>query len=89
MESRQHMIRVYADFNEGTPEDQFWILHYDGEILEKQLGKLGLRAGDQVILYQDENDFEVSATLKFGFIQPVGREVLYAIPDWKTIVRKT
>jgi hypothetical protein len=40
--------------------------------------------GSRVILYQDEDDFEVEAELRYGFIPELQREGWLAKPDWST-----
>lgn len=82
------MIRVFTDFNAMTPDEVCWNLIYEEVELEKQLGKLHLSAGDKVTLYQDEDDFDVAATLDYRHVEALAREALVAIPDWRTINRK-
>ena len=83
------MIKVYADFNDRTPEGGCWILQHEGTDIEAKAPSLGLSPGDHVVLYQDEDDFEVTATLDFKFVSPIGRVTWVAFPDWSTIDRKT
>lgn len=82
------MIKVYADFNTAVEHGGYPILYYEHEPLEACAGDLGLNVGDKVILYQDEDDFEVVATLDFRFDRYLGREAWPATPDWSTLVRK-
>ena len=82
------MIKLYADFNDRTPDGGYWILQYQGVDLESKAADLHLSPGDRVLLYQDEDDFEVTASLDFRFVDAVGREVWIAFPDWNTITRK-
>lgn len=58
------MLRVYCDFNDSTEDGRYWILLYDGKPLGDQAAQLGLKEGDRVLLYQEE-DFEIEATLLF------------------------
>ncbi len=81
------MLRVYADFNSRTSAGECWILTYAGENLDEQVKKLQLAKGDRILLYQDENDFEVIATLDFKYISLLLREAWVAAPDWTTLVR--
>lgn len=60
------MLRVYCDFNDSTEDGRCWILWHDGKPLGEQAAQLGLKEGDRVLLYQDEGDFEVEATLLFN-----------------------
>ncbi len=43
-----------------------------------------LNPGQRVILFQDEDDFEVEATVRFEFVYELGRESWVATPDWPT-----
>jgi hypothetical protein len=82
------MIRVYCDFNDPTEDDLYWLLYIDMKPLEDLAESLGLREGDRVILFQDEDDFEVEATLHFGQTSRyfIG-EKLCARPGWSTLKR--
>jgi hypothetical protein len=81
------MIRVYADFNAMTSDDCCWLLrHGDGD-LTSQLENLGLRAGSHVLLYQDENDFEVVGVLEYRFVPEFASDIWLAKPDWSTLRR--
>jgi hypothetical protein len=82
------MIKLYADFNDRTSDGGYWILQYEGTDIEAKAADLGLSLGDRVLLYQDEDDFEVTATLEFRFVDAIGRETWVAFPDWSTIDRK-
>ena len=82
------MIKVYADFNDKTADEGYWILQHDGTDLAVKVSQLGLSIGDQILLYQDEDDFEVVATLDFGFVDSIGRDGWIAYPDWTTICRR-
>jgi hypothetical protein len=82
------MIKVYADFNDKTPDEGYWILQHDGIDLAAKVSQLGLAIGDQVLLYQDEDDFEVVATLDFRFVDSIGRGSWVAFPDWTTVCRR-
>ena len=78
------MLRVYSDFNARTAEGACWFLLYNHVSLEEQIQKLGLVKGSKVILFQDEDDFEVTATLDYRHEDILGRETWLAIPDWST-----
>jgi hypothetical protein len=82
------MLKVFTDFNARTKDGLCWILKYNEDDLSSQVSQLNLKPGDKVILYQDEGDFEVVATLDFRWVDFLGREAWVAIPDWITIVRK-
>jgi hypothetical protein len=82
------MIKVFTDFNARTPDNICWNLNYQGNDLSEQASDLRLKRGDKVILYQDENDFEVMGTLDFRYISLLARETWIAVPDWSTLVRK-
>jgi hypothetical protein len=81
------MVRIYADFNDKTPDGGYWILQHEGVDLSLRVQSLGLSGGDHVLLYQDDGDFEVSAALAFTFVDAVGREAWVAYPDWATLKR--
>ena len=82
------MLRVYCDFNDSTEDDLYWILWYEKKPLQDQIEALGLKDGDRVILYQDEDDFDVQANLVFNKTHPffLG-ERLCAKADFKTLRR--
>jgi hypothetical protein len=75
---------MYTDFNEYM-DGMCFILHYQGKPLQEQMAELGLTVGDEVVLYQDEDDFEVTATLDFSYVNRLGRHVWVARPHWPTI----
>lgn len=82
------MTKVYCDFNDFTADDLYWLLYVDDVPLSDVAEKLGLREGDRVVLFQDEGDFEVEATLHFGRTDPLFLgERLCARPDWRTLKR--
>ena len=64
------MLKIYSDFNERTVEGENLILYYRDKPLAEQIEALGLKKGDKVILYQDEDDFEVIATLDQSTLIP-------------------
>jgi hypothetical protein len=78
------MLKVYTDFNEMTRDELCWVLWYEDRPLSDQIEELGLGRGSKLTLYQD---FEVTATLDFRFVDALERETWVAIPDWSTIVR--
>jgi hypothetical protein len=82
------MIRVYADFNDRTPEGGYWILQHDGTDIDAKASELGLSVGDHILLYQDDDDFEVVATLDFRFVDAIGHQSWVAYPDWSTVNRE-
>jgi hypothetical protein len=81
-------IRIYTDFNAQTPDGLCWLLLYNDEDLGSQVEKLGLGKQSKVVLYQDEDDFEVMVTLDFQYNDFLKREAWIATPDWATLVRK-
>lgn len=83
------MIRIYADFNDKTEDGGYWILEANGVALEDMAERVGLSSGDHILLYQDDDDFEVEATLLFKFVAPMGHEGWVAYPDWNTLTRKS
>ena len=82
------MLRVFTDFNATTNDDLCWLLIFREKHLAEQIDQLKLRRGERIILFQDDDDFEVVATLDVRFVEILGRETWVAIPDWGTIVRK-
>lgn len=86
-ENRRNMVRVFADFNARTSDGACVILNYGGRALETQMSDLGLSEGSKVLLYQDEGDFHVIATLGYVFVDALQRNALVARPDWSTITR--
>ncbi len=79
------MLRVYTDFNEETAGGLCWLLLHRGSDLTTDL----VKPGDRVVLFQDEDDFEVEAVIDILFVDMLEREALVAIPDWDTLVRLT
>jgi hypothetical protein len=75
--------RLYCDFNDGCDAYGYWLLIKDGIRIGPSLEAHGLQEGDRVVLYQDEDDFEVEATLRWG---GTGHDDVcwVAIPDWDT-----
>ena len=82
------MIRVFTDFNARTPSGICWNPVYLGLDLNDQISSLELLKGNKIILYQDADDFEVTATLDFGYVDILARDFWFATPDWSTLVRK-
>jgi hypothetical protein len=80
------MLRIYADFNSGTKADEFFILRHD-RVDGPELATETVKNGDRVILFQDEDDFEVEAVIFYRFIETLEKEAWVAVPDWKTVVR--
>jgi hypothetical protein len=56
--------------------------------IEEKITEIGLSNGDHVVLYQDDDDFEVVATLHHKFVDAIGRKGWVAYPDWATLFRK-
>lgn len=81
------MLRIYTDFNASTADDLCWLLKYRRADLADQIAALGLSKGDNIILYQDEDDFEVTAMLDYRYVDALAREAWVAVPDWDTLVR--
>ncbi len=82
------MLKVFTDFNARTSDGVCWSLKYDDADLEKKADDLKLVVGDKVLLFQDENDFEVTAVLDYRHVDILKRKAWVAIPDWSTLVRK-
>ncbi len=82
------MVKLFTDFNARTSDDVCWNLKYEGTDLGGKIGELKLNVGDEVLLFQDENDFEVTAVLDYRYVDILKRTVWVAIPDWSTLVRK-
>jgi hypothetical protein len=81
--TKSPLVRLYCDFNDGDEESGYWILYHDGRPLEEGADKLGLGEGSPVLLYQDEDDFEVPATIRRGrAFFGTGDESWLAFPDW-------
>lgn len=82
------MLKVLTDFNARTNEGLCFILKYRDRDLESQIEELRLSKGDKIILFPDEDDFEVTATLDKQYVDLLAQEAWVAIPDWSTLVRK-
>ena len=81
------MYKIFTDFNARTPDGVCWILYYGDESIDQLISSLKLKTGDTIILYQDEDDFEVEAMIDFRFVPILSREAWVAVPDWSTLVR--
>jgi hypothetical protein len=76
------MLRLFTDFNARTKAGECWnLVHHGVDIGDTQLVK---NPGDRVILYQDEDDFEVEATIEFRFVDELKQSRWVAKPDWAT-----
>jgi hypothetical protein len=53
---------------------------YEGASVDDKI----LRPGEIVILFQDNDDFEVQAEVNFVFVSELERDIWVAIPDWST-----
>jgi hypothetical protein len=82
------MLKIFTDFNASTNGDVCWLLKYRESDLAQQIDELKLGRGDRIILFQDDDDFEVVATLDIRYVDVLGQEAWVAIPDWRTLVRK-
>jgi hypothetical protein len=74
------MLRLFADFNDRTQDGKCWNLMYEGASVDDKI----LRPGEIVILFQDNDDFEVQAEVNFVFVSELERDIWVAIPDWST-----
>ncbi len=74
------MLRLFTDFNARTVGGACWNLVHAGVDADAAI----LRRGDRVILFQDEDDFEVEAVVDFRFVNELKRESWIATPDWST-----
>ena len=83
------MLKVFTDFNAVTSDDVCWNLKYEDIDLEKRIDDLKLKVGDKVQLFQDEDDFEVTAALEYRYVDVLGRKAWVAVPDWSTLVRRS
>jgi hypothetical protein len=82
------MLRVCADFNDRAEDGSCWNLWFQHSRLGEQINQLDLGVGQKILLYQDEDDFEVVATLDYKYVQYIGRNEWVAQPDWSTLFRK-
>jgi hypothetical protein len=79
------VIRLYADFNARTPEGECHIMLHEGMHLDQAAERLQLKAGNRVLLYQDDDDFEVEAILDYRYVPYLLGDAWLAIPDWTTM----
>jgi enoyl-CoA hydratase len=77
--------RVYCDFNDGSEENGYWILFFEGRPLDQCMAEGRLTDGERIILYQDPGDLEIAAVLKWGKTD-WGDERWVAIADWSTVM---
>jgi hypothetical protein len=78
--------RLYADFNERDGSGRCVVLRHNDVDINVSQNRAGLKGGDRVELFQDEEDFTVQAVLEEEFDQS-GNSFLVARPLWETIVR--
>ena len=82
------MLKVWCDFNTRDIQSEgYWAVFYNKLPLTEQINALDLKIGEDVILDQDEDDFEVTARLDRQFVWGTGKEELVALPDWETLIR--
>jgi hypothetical protein len=74
------MLRLFTDFNARTVGGACWNLVHEGVDADSAI----LKRGDRVILFHDEDDFEVEAVVDFRFVDELKRENWIATPDWST-----
>jgi hypothetical protein len=67
-------MRLWTDFNAMSAENQCWILLSD-PVAGQEVDHDTLREGARVVLTQDEGDFEVEATLRYGFVAALCKRV--------------
>jgi hypothetical protein len=65
------MLRVETSFQDTPGDDFYFVLHYRGRPLREQLDELGLKNGDKVILWEEDCDLELVATLLFDYQHPM------------------
>lgn len=82
------MLKICTDFNAVGANNGYWILRYEDCDLEDCAEELKLKVGQKVILYAAGENFEVVATLDFGYDPIVGRDVWTAVADMSTLVDK-
>jgi hypothetical protein len=76
------MLKYFTDFNARTKSGECWNLVHDGvDITDAAVAK---KAGDRILLYQDDDDFEVEATLDYRFVDELKQCQWVALPDWST-----
>ena len=74
------MRKLFTDFNARTKAGDCWNLVDEGTDVQDG----SITRGERVILYQDEDDFEVEATIDFRFIDELNHYGWVATPDWAT-----
>ena len=58
---------------------------HEGVHLDEAAERLQLKAGDRILLYQDDDDFEVEATLDHRHFSCLLGAAWIAVPDWTTL----
>ena len=81
------MIRVTTDFQAIDSKGSLFILRVNNEDFDNKAVSLGVKIGDKVILDAHE-DFEITGTLDFRFVDPLAKKSRVADPDWSTRVDK-
>jgi len=76
------LIRVQVDFNElnALVDDLTDVVYFSDHAHSNFLAQVS--EGQRVLLYQDEDDFEVEGVV--GRLRIRGRDLWYARPDWAT-----
>jgi hypothetical protein len=90
--ARDHVFGCLVDRGDGIQDrglsgGGYWILQHDGSDLAAKMPELGLSVGDNILLYQDDDDFEVIAALDYKFVDSIGSLGWVAYPDWSTLRR--
>jgi hypothetical protein len=79
------MLRVYCDFNDCTTDERYWILWYGGRPLQDQVDQLGLKDHTRVLLYQDDDDFEVEGIFLLNQTDIYTNKGIVCVrPEWTT-----
>jgi hypothetical protein len=66
------MLRVQTSFQDTPGDDYYFVLSHAGRPLSEQLGELGLKDGDAVLLWEpDCGGYTVEAVLLFDFKHPM------------------
>lgn len=65
------MLRVETSFQDTPGDGLYFVLLYKGRKLCEQIAELGLIDGDKVILWEEDCDLEIEATLLFDYQHPM------------------
>lgn len=82
------MKRVNVDGNAKTVDERYYIIDIIGRGIVSGHDLDAFEDGESVVMTSEPGGgFRVNARAYFGFVELLGENCWYIVPDWKTIVR--